>query len=231
MVDELATAADRASAGGRGRFFGFVIGGALPPRWPPTGSPRCGTRTRASTSAAVGHRGRGSCASWRLDLLGLPPESSVGFVTGAQMANFTGLAAARERARRGRLGRRGRGPHRRAARTRHGRRERTSRSPRAAAARARRARRSSRDDQGRTARGAGEALGEDGPTIVCAQAGEVNTGAFDPLARSPTPATARRRLAPRRRRVRSLGRRSPRCGTSSRASSAPTRGRPTRTSG
>jgi glutamate/tyrosine decarboxylase-like PLP-dependent enzyme len=35
-------------------------------------------------------------ASWFLDLLGLPAESGVGFVTGATMANFTGLAAARD---------------------------------------------------------------------------------------------------------------------------------------
>jgi glutamate/tyrosine decarboxylase-like PLP-dependent enzyme len=33
---------------------------------------------------------------WLLDLLGLPPESAVGFVTGATMANFTCLAAARD---------------------------------------------------------------------------------------------------------------------------------------
>src|SRR5262249_22454526 len=32
---------------------------------------------------------------WLLDLLGLPPGSDVGFTTGATMANFTGLAAAR----------------------------------------------------------------------------------------------------------------------------------------
>src|SRR5262249_56192643 len=34
-------------------------------------------------------------ASWILDALGLPVDSSVGFTTGAQMANMTGLAAAR----------------------------------------------------------------------------------------------------------------------------------------
>jgi len=34
-------------------------------------------------------------ASWLIDLLGLPSQSGVGFVTGATMANFTGLAAAR----------------------------------------------------------------------------------------------------------------------------------------
>src|SRR6185295_13178495 len=34
-------------------------------------------------------------AAWLLDLFALPPTASVGFVTGGQMANFTGLAAAR----------------------------------------------------------------------------------------------------------------------------------------
>ena len=33
--------------------------------------------------------------AWLLDLLGLPPTASVGFVTGCHMANFTALAAAR----------------------------------------------------------------------------------------------------------------------------------------
>ena len=51
-----------------------------------------------------------------------------------------------------------------------------------------------------------EALGE-GPTIVCAQAGEVNTGAFDPLPEIADACRGRGRLAPRRRRVRDLGRR------------------------
>ena len=48
-----------------------------------------------------------AAAGWLLDLLGLPATADVGFVTGATMANFTCLAAARARgARRARLGRR-----------------------------------------------------------------------------------------------------------------------------
>ena len=50
------------------------------------------------------------CRHWLLELLGLPEESDVGFVTGATMANFTGLAAARWRRPRGR--RLGPGPRR-----------------------------------------------------------------------------------------------------------------------
>jgi glutamate/tyrosine decarboxylase-like PLP-dependent enzyme len=35
------------------------------------------------------------CRSWLTDVLRLPPQTEVGFVTGATMANFAGLAAAR----------------------------------------------------------------------------------------------------------------------------------------
>jgi hypothetical protein len=45
----------------------------------------------------------------------------------------------------------------------------------------------------------------DGPTIVCAQAGEINTGAFDPLAEICQLARGRGRVDPRRRSVRALG--------------------------
>ena len=50
----------------------------------------------------------------------------------------------------------------------------------------------------------------DGPTIVCAQAGDVNTGAFDPLAEIVDARSRRGRLGPRRRRLRPVGRRQPR---------------------
>ena len=86
------------------------------------------------------------------------------------------------------------------------------------------------DDKGRML--ASELELGDEPTIVCAQAGDVNTGAFDPFdAIADARDAARERVAARRRRVRPVGRRLRRCATSSPASSAPTRGRPTRTSG
>ena len=88
------------------------------------------------------------------------------------------------------------------------------------------------DSQGRLVPDAlREALGE-GPTIVCAQAGEVNTGAFDPLPEIADACEAGRRVAARRRRLRDLGRRlAAAAPPRRRASSAPTPGRPTRTSG
>ena len=48
-----------------------------------------------------------------------------------------------------------------------------------------------------------------GPTIVCAQAGNVNTGAFDPCDEIVPTCARARRLAPRRRRVRAVGGREP----------------------
>ena len=80
-----------------GRFFGFVIGGLHPASW--------GAELLVSTwdqnaglypptpGVAVAEELAGE---WLVDLLGLPTGTSVGFVTGGQMANFTCLAAARD---------------------------------------------------------------------------------------------------------------------------------------
>ena len=79
-----------------GRFFGFVIGGLHPAAW--------GADLLVSTwdqNAGLFPPSPGVsvaeelAAEWLVELLGLPRESSVGFVTGGQMANFTCLAAAR----------------------------------------------------------------------------------------------------------------------------------------
>lgn len=79
-----------------GRFFGLVVGGTLP-------AP-LGARILASAwdqvvfndaTSPVGVKLEQVAAGWLLDLLGLPEESAVSFVTGATMANFTCLAGAR----------------------------------------------------------------------------------------------------------------------------------------
>jgi glutamate/tyrosine decarboxylase-like PLP-dependent enzyme len=79
-----------------GRFFGWVIGGVLPATlaadWlTSTWDQNAGLL--ASSPAAAGVEWVAS--EWLLHLLGLPPDSAVGFVTGAMIANFTCLAAAR----------------------------------------------------------------------------------------------------------------------------------------
>ncbi len=82
---------------GSGRFFGFVIGGthpaALAADWLVSAwDQNCGLRQVTPAHSAV----EDVTSAWLLDLLGLPDESAVGFVTGATMANFTGLAAGRD---------------------------------------------------------------------------------------------------------------------------------------
>ena len=80
-----------------GRFFGMVIGGALPAAlaadWLTSAwDQNTGLRSLTPAAAAVEE----VAGRWVLDLLGLPVDSAVGFVSGATMANFTCLAAARD---------------------------------------------------------------------------------------------------------------------------------------
>lgn len=83
-----------ASAGPR--YFGFVTGGALPvavaAEWLASAWDQNGALYVMSPAIAVLED---IVSAWLLELLGLPSGSSVGFVTGAHMANFTCLAAAR----------------------------------------------------------------------------------------------------------------------------------------
>jgi glutamate/tyrosine decarboxylase-like PLP-dependent enzyme len=97
IIDELierATPGIRASTGPR--FFGWVIGNSHPTgvaadwlaaAW----GQNAGNLLAAPASSAV----EAVAAEWLLDLLGLPAQASVGLVTGATIANFTCLAAAR----------------------------------------------------------------------------------------------------------------------------------------
>jgi glutamate/tyrosine decarboxylase-like PLP-dependent enzyme len=97
VVDLLAALSEPGlMAMGSGRFFGWVIGGALPAAlgadwlvsaWDQNAAMRVATPASVAAEEAA--------AAWLLELLGLPAGADVGFVTGATMANFTGLAAAR----------------------------------------------------------------------------------------------------------------------------------------
>ena len=97
VVEELAAAMEPGiTAMGSGRFFGFVIGGSLPSAtaadWLVTAwDQNTGlAEVTPATSALEQVAGR-----WVLELLGLPAHSSFAFVTGCQMAHVTCLAAAR----------------------------------------------------------------------------------------------------------------------------------------
>jgi glutamate/tyrosine decarboxylase-like PLP-dependent enzyme len=97
VLDELVTKAEPGLHMTTGpRFFAWVIGGSHPmgvaadmlvSAW----GQNAGNHTAAPSAAAA----ETVAAGWLLDLLRLPPESSIGFVTGATVANFTCLAAAR----------------------------------------------------------------------------------------------------------------------------------------
>ena len=94
LLDDLGSPATMASAGGR--FFGFVIGGALPvtvaSNWLATAwDQNAALQGPARAVSAL----EATALRWMLDLLGLPSQCAGAFVTGATMANFSALAAAR----------------------------------------------------------------------------------------------------------------------------------------
>jgi glutamate/tyrosine decarboxylase-like PLP-dependent enzyme len=187
VVDLLArTAEPGLMAMPSGRFFGWVIGGTLPAAlasdwlvsaWDQNAGLRYATPAMAAIEESAG--------TWLLELLGLPAGSDVGFVTGATMANFTGMAAGRWRLladagwdldRDGLSG----APRIRCfvGRERHdtvdlGLRYLGLGRPVIVDA----------DDQGRLAPAALEAAlaGGTGPALVCLQAGNLHSGAFDPF--------------------------------------------------
>jgi glutamate/tyrosine decarboxylase-like PLP-dependent enzyme len=93
-LDELGSPATMATAGPR--FFGFVIGGSLPATLAANWLAGAWDQNAAfaSVTPAVAILEQVSL-SWMIELLGLPPETGGAFVTGATMANFSALAAAR----------------------------------------------------------------------------------------------------------------------------------------
>ncbi len=94
FLDKLGSPATIASAGGR--FFGFVIGGSLPAalaaNWLASAWDQNSVFYSVTPAAA---RLEQVALSWLLDLFDLPPGCAGAFVTGATVANFTALAAAR----------------------------------------------------------------------------------------------------------------------------------------
>jgi glutamate/tyrosine decarboxylase-like PLP-dependent enzyme len=189
VVAHLAAAADPglvATAGSR--YFGFVIGGSVPAAlaadWLSSAWDQNAGLYVAGPSAAVVEEVAGA---WTAELLGLPDDVTFGFVTGCQLAHFTALAAARHGVlekvgwnveERGLVG----APpvHVVVGEERHTTIDRALRYLGLGTACVIPV---SADGQGRMEPDAlRTALGRlDGPTIVCAQSGNVNTGACDPL--------------------------------------------------
>ena len=189
VIEDLVLTADPGVvASGSGRFFGFVIGGATPAAlaadWlASTWDQNAGLYVIGPSASVVEE----VAGEWLAELLGLPIGVSVGFVTGAQMANFTALAAALHDVLRrvgwdlaadGLWG----APRVRilAGQARHGTIDRALRFlgvGRATIVEV------ESDDQGRMKPEALAALLEEGegPAIVCTQVGNVNSGAIDPV--------------------------------------------------
>src|SRR3989440_1881475 len=88
------SAATMAMAGPR--FFGFVIGGVLPAALAANWLASAWDQNAALAEVTpLPAKLEDVALGWLRDVLGLPPETGGGFVTGATMANFTCLAAAR----------------------------------------------------------------------------------------------------------------------------------------
>ncbi len=188
VLDAFARAADPGLVSTTGpRYFGFVTGGALPAaiaaEWLTTAWDQNAALYVMSPAAAVAEEVAGA---WLLDLLQLPPTASVGFVTGCHMANFTALAAARHDLLRRAGWDVGADGLQTAPRLRVVVGEEVHVSVVAAlrllGIGSRQLVRVPADGQGRMLPDAlASALTDRMPTIVCAQAGNVNTGASDPF--------------------------------------------------
>jgi glutamate/tyrosine decarboxylase-like PLP-dependent enzyme len=197
VIDRLVADADEGIvATPSGRFFGFVLGGAIPAAlaadWlTSTWDQNAGLYAAGPSASVVEEVATG----WLAELLGLPPDVSSAFVTGTQMAHVTALAAARfEVLRRvawdvNARGLAGSPPIRVVVgEERH---VTVDRALRLLGIGADALVVVPADEQGRLcAEALPAALESEAPTIVCAQAGNVNTGAFDPL---PAIADAARR--------------------------------------
>lgn len=169
-----------------GRYFGFVEGGVLPASlaadWlASTYDQNPGFHVLSPAAAAL----EVVCAGWLLEVLGLPAGASVGFTTGAQIANVAGLAAARgEVLRRAGWdvdadGLQGAPPVTVVVgEERHAT---IGRALRFLGLGEQRVTVVPADGQGSMRAADLRGAVGDGPTIICAQAGNVNTGASDPF--------------------------------------------------
>ena len=190
VVAQLAKLADDGLVASAGpRYFGFVVGGSLPAAlaadWLTSAwDQNAGLFVLGPAAATV----EDVAAGWLLELLGLPPTATTGFVTGGLGANFSGLAAARNAVLAGagwdveRDGLIGAPPVEVVVGAeRHVTIDIALRYLGLGSGRLRVV---PADGQGRMDPAAlpGVLAECEGPTIVCAQAGNVNTGAFDPLA-------------------------------------------------
>jgi glutamate/tyrosine decarboxylase-like PLP-dependent enzyme len=189
VVAALATAAEPGVvASSSGRFFGFVIGGATPAAlaadWLTSVWDQNAGLYILGPAASVVEEVAGR---WLAELLGLPVGVSVGFVTGAQMANLRALAIAlHEVLRRAGWDVESAGlwgaprPRVLAGQGRHGTIDRALRFLGVGGAAIVPV---DSDDPGRMRTAAlRRALDQgSGPAIVCAQAGNVNSGAVDPV--------------------------------------------------
>ena len=173
---------------GGGRYFGFVIGGSVPAAlaadWLTSAWDQNAGLALPTPAAAVVEEVAGR---WVKELLGLPTQASFAFVTGCQMAHATALLAARHHV----LMEAGHDVERDgltgappiavvAGAKRHGTLDRALRFVGLGTSCVRPV---AVDDQGRMLIDElrAELARTTGPTIVCSQAGEVSTGAFDDI--------------------------------------------------
>ena len=189
VIDDLVKAVEPGLvASGGGRYFGYVTGGTLPVAtaadWLVSTWDQNAAFYPMSPAAAIVEEVAGR---WVADLLGVPATASFGFTTGTQGAHVVALAAARHAV----LERAGWDVETRGlagsppltvigSAARHVTIDRALRLLGLGTASVRPV---ASDDQGAMR---AEALRAtlatcDGPTIVCAQAGNVNTGSFDPI--------------------------------------------------
>jgi glutamate/tyrosine decarboxylase-like PLP-dependent enzyme len=94
LLDDVGSPATVATTGGR--YFGFVIGGTLPASLAANWLAGAWDQNAAmAVMSPVAAKLEEIVLAWLLELLGLPQGSGAGFVTGTTMANFSALAAAR----------------------------------------------------------------------------------------------------------------------------------------